>query len=224
MRRVVLGRKGDQPFLISQDGVSSEHAQIEIDDQGRWWLEDLGSTNGTFVRDDDGELRSLGNKGRLQITEMSFICLGPCNSKGCSFYAKQAVNGGDLKEEYEFLNEKKEQFDQQTERIEKTAWKVNLLKIVLPPVLVALSFLISSNTNNGLFWMLRMSCSAIPSGLIHLLYNPKKKKKALEAKQKKYFICPNPQCSHVLKNIEIEDFKCKSCKNIIKPSAPAKLA
>ena len=219
MKRIIIGRDGDQPFLIFQDGVSGRHALIEIDDDDRWWLEDLGSTNGTFVRDENGDLMALGERGRLQITKMAFVCLGPCNSKGCSFYAKQVVDAGDFRDEYEFLLQKKKSFDDQLQRIEKKDRRMNLLKIILPPILMGLSFLISSNTNNGLFWMIRMSCSAIPSCLIQLLYNPKKKKQTLETMQKKFFICPNPHCSHILKSMEIEDFKCKSCKNQVKPSA-----
>lgn len=215
MKTIILGRKGNQPFLINQDGVSNEHAKIEIDDNGHWWLEDLGSTNGTSIRDDNGEMDSLGEKERVQISEMSFVCLGPCNSKGCNFFAKQVLTPGNFKEEFEFLNDKNDEFNYRIEKIDKIAWRLNLLKYILPPILVALSFLIWKQQTPD-FWIMRMFCSAIPTGLIHLMYNPKKEKKRIEAEQKKFFFCPNPQCSHILKSFEIEDFKCNRCKNIIK--------
>ena len=34
--------------------VSGRHVKITVDDHGCWALEDLDSTNGTFVRDDKG--------------------------------------------------------------------------------------------------------------------------------------------------------------------------
>ena len=44
----VLGRDDAAAVSIPLDGVSREHARIKWDGKG-WWLEDLKSTNGTFV-------------------------------------------------------------------------------------------------------------------------------------------------------------------------------
>ncbi len=44
----VLGRDEAAAVAIPLDGVSREHARIKWDGKG-WWLEDLKSTNGTFV-------------------------------------------------------------------------------------------------------------------------------------------------------------------------------
>src|SRR4029450_2638637 len=44
----VLGRDDAAAVSIPLDGVSREHARIQWDGKG-WWLEDLKSTNGTFV-------------------------------------------------------------------------------------------------------------------------------------------------------------------------------
>ncbi|PYQ38414.1 MAG: hypothetical protein DMF77_24165, partial [Acidobacteria bacterium] len=44
----VLGRDEAAAVSIPLDGVSREHARIKWDGKG-WWLEDLKSTNGTFV-------------------------------------------------------------------------------------------------------------------------------------------------------------------------------
>jgi pSer/pThr/pTyr-binding forkhead associated (FHA) protein len=44
----VLGRDDAAAVSIPLDGVSREHARIQWDGRG-WWLEDLKSTNGTFV-------------------------------------------------------------------------------------------------------------------------------------------------------------------------------
>lgn len=44
----VLGRDDAAAVAIPLDGVSREHARIKWDGRG-WWIEDLKSTNGTFV-------------------------------------------------------------------------------------------------------------------------------------------------------------------------------
>lgn len=43
-----VGRAGDNAVRIEEDSISSRHAVFRHD-RGRWWLEDLGSTNGSYV-------------------------------------------------------------------------------------------------------------------------------------------------------------------------------
>lgn len=47
--RVVVGRDSDCELPLSDGSVSRKHALIQIDETGRLWIEDLGSTNGTQV-------------------------------------------------------------------------------------------------------------------------------------------------------------------------------
>lgn len=44
MKQILLGTEGNQPFKITQQGVSRQHARITIGDDGVWILEDLNST------------------------------------------------------------------------------------------------------------------------------------------------------------------------------------
>jgi hypothetical protein len=43
-----IGRRDGVAIQLNDTFVSSEHARLFIND-GRWWIADLGSTNGTFV-------------------------------------------------------------------------------------------------------------------------------------------------------------------------------
>jgi ABC-type multidrug transport system ATPase subunit/pSer/pThr/pTyr-binding forkhead associated (FHA) protein/ABC-type multidrug transport system permease subunit len=48
MKVIRIGRSKENDVVIPHETVSSRHARLTIDN-GRLWLEDLGSTNGTFV-------------------------------------------------------------------------------------------------------------------------------------------------------------------------------
>ena len=43
-----VGRHPDSTIALDEPFVSAEHAELAYDG-GRWWLRDLGSTNGTFL-------------------------------------------------------------------------------------------------------------------------------------------------------------------------------
>jgi Inner membrane component of T3SS, cytoplasmic domain len=49
---VTIGRASDSTLVLEDDYVSSHHARIVAGKRGRWQVEDLGSTNGTFVDED----------------------------------------------------------------------------------------------------------------------------------------------------------------------------
>lgn len=44
----IVGRHPDCALELDEPFVSAEHAEL-VHDNGRWWVRDLGSTNGTFV-------------------------------------------------------------------------------------------------------------------------------------------------------------------------------
>ena len=47
----VVGRDSEAGFVVSRSSVSRQHARLYMDDAGVWWVEDLSSTNGTFVNE-----------------------------------------------------------------------------------------------------------------------------------------------------------------------------
>jgi pSer/pThr/pTyr-binding forkhead associated (FHA) protein len=72
--RVLIGRQYRSDILIEDSSVSREHAAIERKD-GRFILEDLKSTNGTFINGESTDVRVLnhGDKIRVGNTVLQFI-------------------------------------------------------------------------------------------------------------------------------------------------------
>ena len=76
-KRMLIGRVDRSDILLDDSSVSREHASIERKD-GRFILEDLKSTNGTFINGECVDVRVLnhGDKIRIGNTVLQFIVEG----------------------------------------------------------------------------------------------------------------------------------------------------
>lgn len=208
MKKITLGREGNQPFSITQPGVSRQHAEIEITDDGVWVLKDLDpeNSNGTFIRDENGELQRIST---INISGKTFICLGPDNSNGCSFYAEQVINPGKFTQEFEYLNKIEDNFDEKLEKVDievkRQKWTILIANILV----VVVSFLpcISGNLRLDILRIV-----PILSALFGVFYDGNSQKRKIMKQREKFHRCPNPKCSHTLRSAEIRDMQCAKCK------------
>lgn len=231
---VVEDEKGErkellyQPFATktTQSGVSRKHATITIDDHGCWWLEDRWSTNGTYIREDDGGFRKVGDKdypGKCKITPMTFVKLGIDDTTCSCFYAKQAEKYGDFDEEFEYLQTKYEELAKTEIKYKKTI-KLHsfLIDYFLPLVFMVILILVGkpvaekaggfvATLAGGLGFGLAMMISR----MIKSFYGPQDRKKEIERRtkdmKKAFAQCPNPECNHLLSDSDIELMKCGTC-------------
>jgi two-component system, cell cycle response regulator len=67
-RQYTVGRDNDSSLVVSRSSVSRQHARI-YQERDAWWVEDLGSTNGTFVN----ETRCAGPQ---QLTDSDQVRFG----------------------------------------------------------------------------------------------------------------------------------------------------
>lgn len=201
MKTIIIGKSGNQPFEIKGVGVSREHAQITIDNNGVWTLEDLNSTNGTFIRNESGDLVRVG---KTTITPMTFVCVGPYNSKGCSFYAKQALIYGTFTEEYEFLNDMEDEYEDRLSAVDKKA--MNIKKIIFAVNILIVVFSLYGEAG---VWILRTG--TLVSTFFAAFYDASGAKKKVISEKQKFSDCPNPMCSHKLSTDEIRNMKCRKC-------------
>jgi hypothetical protein len=67
-----VGGDHDNAVVIDHDSVSGKHAQLSVDDEGRLWVSDLSSSNGTFVA--SGQTR--GQAIRIESAQPTELCGG----------------------------------------------------------------------------------------------------------------------------------------------------
>lgn len=82
--RTRIGRDSHNEIVIRDDTISSEHAVIELD-AGRYWLEDLRSTNGTKHRDvrlRPGERVALKGGDHVRFADIDLMFVAPGHVPG----------------------------------------------------------------------------------------------------------------------------------------------
>ena len=74
----VFGRGESCGVPLSGAGVSRNHGRFAVDDQGRWWVEDLGSRNGIHVNGRQVSRRLLASGDTLSVGDalMTFLATG----------------------------------------------------------------------------------------------------------------------------------------------------
>ena len=208
MKTIILGRDGDQPFKITQPGVSAKHAKLIISgEKGHevWMLEDIGSSNGTAIKNQKGDTISISKK---QITPDTLICLGPDNANGCKFYARHAVNANSYQAEFDFLETINDKIQDNMEKLDKKSKKIRMIIGIISAVTLIASL---TELENSLRMML-LRLGTFVSMLSSFLYDPSKEKKKMKELSDKLFVCPNPGCSHILSSKEIQNRRCSKCK------------
>src|SRR5215467_7343994 len=72
---LLLGRELLKEFEIADAKVSRRHARLFVTPEGRVWVEDLGSTNGTFLNGERVERApvNLGDQVRVGTTTLELV-------------------------------------------------------------------------------------------------------------------------------------------------------
>jgi hypothetical protein len=78
---LILGRSSVGDFIVDDPTVSVRHARLAYR-QGQWWLDDLASTNGTFLNGEMVKASALITDGdKIMLGQVELIISLPANLK-----------------------------------------------------------------------------------------------------------------------------------------------
>lgn len=75
----IVGRDSDAGLVVNRNSVSRQHARLYVDDDGRWWVEDLNSTNGTFINDARIRAHTLAEGDQIRFGDAIYKFLSGSN-------------------------------------------------------------------------------------------------------------------------------------------------
>ncbi len=75
----IVGRDSEAGFVVSRSSVSRQHARLYIDEAGNWWVEDLSSTNGTFVNESRITAQQLADADQVRFGDAIYKFLSGSN-------------------------------------------------------------------------------------------------------------------------------------------------
>ena len=75
----IVGRDSEAGFVVSRSSVSRQHARLYLADDTSWWVEDLNSTNGTFVNEVRIKLQQLADSDQLRFGDAIYKFLSGSN-------------------------------------------------------------------------------------------------------------------------------------------------
>ena len=75
----IVGRDSEAGFIVSRSSVSRQHARLYVDDAGNWWVEDLNSTNGTFVNESRIRSAKLADADQVRFGDAIYKFLAGSN-------------------------------------------------------------------------------------------------------------------------------------------------
>jgi len=75
-----MGRAPRADFVVDAALVSRVHCRFTLNDTNELELEDLGSTNGTFVNDKKVRKATLSNGDKLTVGRVKFVVNSPSTS------------------------------------------------------------------------------------------------------------------------------------------------
>lgn len=199
---ITIGTKGNQRLPIDSTDVSKQHASLTVRDDMTMILEDLHSTNGTYVnlhkivkkRVNLDTVVRLGNKVVFKVSQL----LEPSLVELIKSKEAEAI-----KKEFLELEPIWNEYYAKKSEIEKNKNKSNWI-MRLPLILTAISTCITRLCKGDVYITIIVSAVTLVLSLAVALYLDKKNEKIrnkaiedmneLDEEFKTQYLCPNPKC------------------------------
>lgn len=204
-KEVIIGKEGNQAFAINSDSVSRMHARLTVHDDGSLMLEDLNSTNGTYVRDDDGKFHRIG---KTYVKRNTVVRFGLAGVHSYTCWVNHLLT--DTPEDYSYeFHEIMKVYEAKVRGRQEALWQRNdkreWASVAAPLVGLCLSFAFSDNP-----LLIRMSIT-IPSMAVGLFFMGfTRKMRDLQRYRQAMIVCPN--CGRPLSDHDLEQQQCSFCK------------
>lgn len=214
-KEFIIGREASSAIPVPADrtAVSGTHVKISIADNGQWHIEDCGSSNGTFVRDSDGNFQKVFKK---VIDENTVIRLGRQGHNSFSFMAHRVLEPTSYT--YEFHQLKRILNDQieEEEKLEKRNRRnMNIVKTASPAAMMlcmGLQYIVPSlkNDPSANLWISRIAMAVAPFAIGLFFARDSTGVKALKQRRMKLLTCP--KCGFPIAEFDIHNMQCSRCK------------
>lgn len=212
MQEYIIGLKHPESIQIpaKHNAVSGHHAKITVHDNGEWILEDIGSTNGTYVVQPDGSLRQVS---RLRISPATTVQLGPPTVNGYRFTASFVTKDLDpawkaLQADLYFIKTQEEKFKSKARTF---GWVQKTSSIIALALTFIIDFFVHMDGQTLMF--LRMGLMAVAPAIVGVAMDISMKGREELLRKRKGLVCPNPACQRPLGEREIEYGACPFCKS-----------
>lgn len=215
-REYIIGRslKNDLEVPAEKVEVSGHHARLTVNDAGEWVLEDLDSSTGTFIRDNNGNFHRIFKK---KITEDTVIRLGGEGYGSYQFMAHHvACDPNDYSYEFAVLrNLLDRQTAEEAELEKKNRRNTNIIKLAAPLTL-ALTIIVQYSIprlkdNYELnMWISRGAMGIAPVLAGFFFGTDFNHGKQLRQRRLKMFRCP--KCHKPISDFDINNMQCPICK------------
>lgn len=213
MYTLIVGREGNQPFPILEEGVGRQHLQVVVPDQLNdvWEVTDLESTNGTFVQQQDGSYERM--YGSQKLAWNTVLRMGPDNMYGRTFWLCQLTqtDPNDYSLQFSELNrrlnilsaEKKKQVEEQERQKKKSA----ILKAIIIASVSTLAFIVLPPE----WGYMRLAVLPLAGAIVPFMFQNGNSSQLIKD-YKAVFRCPNGKCGRPLSEYDIRRGQCPVCK------------
>lgn len=212
MKEVIIGKEGTQRFAINGERVSRQHARITVTDSGDWILEDLNSTNGTYIINEDDELVQIK---RMNITEFTRIVLADQTNMGFTFYAHHILEDDpkNYQQEFRQILQIHEKAVMEKANIDAKLQKKNMMKFLpgFVSALIGLVLTLLLPLHQKVYGVAVTAVfTTILQALINVYIGKDSKLRTFNSKYAGKLNCPC--CSKPLSEIEFKNQMCSRCK------------
>lgn len=205
MKEIIIGKEGSQPFPITSDSVSRQHARLTVRDDGSMILEDLNSKNGTYLRNAEGDFERIS---RAVVKDDDVIRLGYAGIHSRTLWVHHLLVDDPMDYSYEFhrlrqiyQNDIKARQEELMRKGDSRDW----FTIGAPVAGLCLSFLFK---NDPLMIRLAITVPSLTVGLFFAGFA--KKMRALVILRQSIITCPH--CGRPLSDYDLEQQQCTMCK------------